>query len=337
MRSRALSVAFAVVLVALPLRPQFRLSGYLSAQYEKGGRDSDAAAGTFAIARAGLLLSGKAETVIDYALEVRFKSEDRLEIEEAWVGVSPTEAFHLKLGLYLVPFGKYNTANRPHQTLFIKPPLSLEQGYPASWRDIGVLADGSIGFFRYAAYLGNGLREEASLKDSQQFRDNNGHKSFGCRVGILLSRTLEFGLSYCRGSYDDADERTHESRGLDLSWDADAFLILYEYVDVGLENPSPYSPGREKGHFGLLALRIGELSPFVGYQTLDYEDSYHGPGFGVLSRPGEGQSSHLSRWAIGLSYLASSGLRFKIEYDLNREEGMALKNNSLIAQAAFQF
>lgn len=337
MNVRPLFVPLLLALLAVPLRPQLRLSGYLSAQYEKGGSESGVSGGTFGAARAGLLLSGQAETIFDYGLEIRFRSESRLELEEAWVGVNPSEAFHLKLGLYLVPFGAFNTANRPQQTIFITPPLALEQAYPASWRDIGVVAEGNLSVLRYAAYVGNGLSEQAFLKDAQQFQDNNRGKSFGGRAGVFLGRNMEIGLSYYRGAYDDAGERNLELRGLDATWDSHAFRLMYEYVDAAIENPPAYSPGSEKGHFGLLALRIGDFSPFVSYQTLEYEDPFHGPGFGVPPDPGEGTSSHLSRWAFGLSYGAAAGLNLKLEYDLNREKGTPLDNNRLIVQTVIQF
>jgi hypothetical protein len=337
MRARLALLILCGAFLSAPIQAEYQLSGYLSAQYEKGGSESAFSGGTFGKARAGLLFAGTAENIFDYALELRFKTEDRLEIEEAWVGLSPSPAFHLKLGIYLVPFGKYNTFNRPHQTLFIQPPLTQAEIYPESWRDVGVAAEGSVSFLRYAAYVGNGLREDVDLGAGQQFKDNNTNKSFGGRVGILLSKSFELGASYCRGKYDDADKRNLEHRGVDLSWITDAFRLLYEYTEARIENPDAFARGRAAGHFALLALSWGALLPFGSYQTFEYEDEFHGPGFGPAGLPGSGILSEGSRWAIGLTYVVSSGLLLKVEYDFNREEGPALKNDRFLAQVAVQF
>jgi hypothetical protein len=337
MRARSVLLILCAAFLALPVGAEVKLSSYLSAQYEKGGSESEFPGGTFGKARAGLLFTGTAEDIFDYALELRMKTEERLELEEAWVGLSPSSAFHLKLGVFLVPFGKYNTFNRPHQALFIQAPLTQAQIYPASWRDVGVTAEGSASFLRYALYIGNGLREGVDLGTAQQFKDNNKNKSSGGRAGILLSQAFELGLSYYRGKYDDADERDLEYRGLDLSWNTDALRLLYEYTEARIENPVDFGPGRAAGHFALLALRWGEFSPFGSYQTFEYKDEFHGPGFGLAGLPGSGISSEGSRWAIGMSYLVTSGLLFKVEYDFNREEGTALKNDCFLAQVALQF
>jgi hypothetical protein len=265
------------------------------------------------------------------------KTEERLELEEAWVGLSPSSAFHLKLGVFLVPFGKYNTFNRPHQALFIQPPLTQAKIYPESWRDVGVTAEGSASFLRYAVYIGNGLKEDLDLGAAQQFKDNNKNKSWGGRASIMLSQSFELGLSYYRGKYDEADERNLEYRGADLSWNTDAFRLLYEYTEARIENPADFTPGQAAGHFALLALSWEKFSPFGSYQTFEYKDEFHGPGFGPAGLPGSGISSEGSRWAVGLSYLVASGLLFKVEYDFNREEGTALKNDCFLAQLALQF
>jgi hypothetical protein len=337
MRAKSAFLVLCAAFLASPLRSEYQLSGYFSAQYEKGGSESVYPGGTFGKARAGLLLTGKSEDILVYALEFRMKTEERIELEEAWVGLSPSAAFHLKLGVYLVPFGKYNANNRPHQNFFIQPPLTQSQIYPESWRDIGVAVEGSTKALRYAVYVGNGLREDVDLGAAQQFKDNNTNKSVGGRVGILLSQSFEFGLSYNRGKYDEGGERNLEYRGADLSWQTDAFRLLYEYTEARIENPVDFVRGRAAGHFGLLALSLDSFLPFGSYQTFEYEDEFHGPGFGLAGLPGSGISSEGSRWAIGLTYVVSSGLLLKVEYDFNREKGPALKNDMFLAQVAFRF
>jgi hypothetical protein len=325
------------LLLCLPAFSQFRLSGYFAAHYENGGRDGAFPDGTFGGVKAGLIFSGRTAEIFDYDLEVRFKTESRVEVEEAWVGLSPSTSFRLRLGLFLVPFGKTNTANRPHQTPYVQPPLPLTVLYPESWRDIGLLAEGRWSFLGYAAYLGNGLREDTDMRSGQQFEDNNGDPAYGSRLSFFLSESFEVGLSYFRGNYDDSGTRTLALRGGHVDWNTESSRLLYEYGRAEIENPAGFERGLVEGHFVLVSFSSGDFSPFASYQTLSYQDPYHGPGFERVGVPGEGISSQGSRWALGLVFSASSAVLFKVEYDFNREKGPALRNDVLSAQIALQF
>jgi hypothetical protein len=324
------------LLLILPAAAQYKLTGYLSAEYEKGQRESDLPDGTFGRVRAGLLFSGLAGDVFTYGLELRFKSESRLEIEEAWVGIAPSPSFELKLGCYLVPFGKYNIANRPHQNPFINVPLPQASLYPASWRDVGLLAGGKWGGLGYSVYLGNGLREGQDLGEGQQFADNNGDLAAGGRLSLMLSQGFEAGASYYRGRYDDAGQRDLELRGADVSWTSQALLLTYEYGKAYLDNPEGFDRGTAEGHFVLAALVLGEFTPLVSFQTLVYDDPYHG------EEPSEpvaiaGIAKDISRWAVGLVFSPVPNFMFKVEYDFNREAAVKLDNDTFLAQVSLLF
>ena len=336
LKARSAFIILGCLLFFLPAVAQDKLNGYLSAEYENGQKESDSPEGTFGRVRAGLLFAGMAANIFTYNLEVRFRSESRLEIEEAWVGFAPSSSFELKLGFYLVPFGKYNTANRPHQNPFIQAPLPQAYLYPESWRDVGVLADGKWGSVGYSVYLGNGLREGRDLQDGQQFKDNNGHLAAGGRVSFLLSQSFEVGASYYRGHYDDAGQRKLELRGADITWKSEAFLLTYEYGKAYLGNPEGFDRGTAQGHFVLASLTLGEFSPLVSFQTLVYDDPYHGedPLNPLLVA---GIAKDISRWAVGLVFSPASNFMFKVEYDFNREAAVKLDNDIFLAQVSLLF
>lgn len=319
-----------------PAIGQYKLNGYLSAQYENGQEESDSPGGTFGRARAGLLFAGTAETIFTYGLEARFKSESRLEIEEAWVGVGTSSSFQLRLGLYLVPFGKYNTANRPHQNAFIQAPLMQAHLYPESWRDIGLIAGGKWGSLDYSVYLGNGLREGKDLQDGQQFNDNNGELGVGGRAFFPLSQSLEVGGSYYRGKYDDQGQRDLELWGGDISWKSQGFLFTYEYGKAYLDNPEGFGRGTAEGHFFLASLTLREFTPLVSYQTLKYIDPYHGEDY-LDPLLAVGIAKDVSRWAVGLVFSPAPNFLFKVEYDFNREAGVKLDNNTFLAEVSLLF
>jgi hypothetical protein len=337
MKLKPVLVFLAILLLAMSARGQLQVSGYLSFEYEKGQQQSDFPNGTFEKVRAGLFFSGRTAKIFDYNLEVRYKSETRMEIEEAWVGIRPSDAFHVKLGFYLVPFGKYNAANRPYQTRFIETPLAQAHLYPESWRDIGILVEGRIGFLNYSDYLGNGLREGTDLQAGQQVKDNNKDKSLGGRIGLFLSRSFEVGFSYYRGKYDNDNTRSLSLLSTDLSWETDSFLVLYEYNKADLDNPPEYSQGKADGHYVLLSVDLGDYSAWASYQTFNYADLYHGLGFVEGVSPGSGISEDQSRWAIGLVYSASTNVLIKFEYDFNREGKIDLDNDVFYAQVALHF
>jgi hypothetical protein len=333
-------IVFSILVSLLFCRPafsQFTLNGWLSAWYQKGNAESDYPKGTFGWIKAGLLFTGRTANIFNYDLEIQFKSEDRVEIEEAWLGINPSNSFQLKLGFYLVPFGRYNTANRPYQNPFIQTPLLQADLYPESWRDIGAQAEGRWGFFGYSVYLGNGLGEGRDLKNGQQFRDNNGNKAAGGRITLRLGEGFEVGGSYYRGKYDDAGERELNLYGADAIWSSRGFLLLYEYGKADIDNPAGFGGGTVEGHFGLATLDIRDFTAFASYQTLEYDDPYHGwdpldplP-FTV------GIAKDIRRWALGLLYSLAPDFRITVEYDFNREKPVELNNDVFLAQVALLF
>lgn len=309
--------------------------GYLSFEYVKGRNQGEVSGGTFQNALLGLLFSGDITPHLSYVSEVRFKDETRIEIEQAYLGVRASQTFSLKLGIYLVPFGRYNLSNRPHQTLLIKVPLHVASLYPSSWRDIGVLVEGQWGGLFYLAYLGNGLAEGESLNSGQQFEDNNKDKGKGTRVGFSLGQGLETAFSYYRGKYDEDNERDVVLKGVDLRWISGGFQVLSEYARADLENPSPFSKGKVEGYFVQVSFDIDNIRPVGSYQKLRYRDSFHGEGFTGFGA--EGIDEVRDRWTVGLVYFTSPHVLFKVEYEWNREEELEIKNNLFLFQVALHF
>jgi hypothetical protein len=335
---KKLFAAFLFVVLAPGLTfSQLKVNAYFSAQYIDGKDESDFPHGTFQNVRGGVLFSGQAEKLFSYALEVRLKTETNVEVEQAWAGIRPSNAVQFRIGFYLVPFGKYNQANRPHETPFIQTPLHLAALYPASWRDIGLLAEGRSGFLSYSLYMGNGLQEGQDLRSGQQFKDNNTNKGTGGQFGVHLSQSFEVGLSYYRGKYDNANTRKLVLEGAHAIWQSESFLFVYEYGRALLDNPEGYSRGEVEGYYALVSLNSRGFMPFGSYQSLDYRDPFHGPGFSDEGIPGAGIFSKTNRWAVGLTYLISANIAIGIEYDFNRETDLELDNDVFVAQLAVHF
>lgn len=314
-----------------------KINGYISFDYSKGQKQSDISNGAFNNARLGLIFSGDISAKINYLSEISLQEGGGVDIEQAWVGIGASEAFNIKLGLYLVPFGKYNQSNRAHQTLLIHNPLNVNYIFPTRWKDAGILVEGRSSIISYAVYLGNGLSESQNLRGGQQFGDNNADKGKGGRIGLFLSKGFEVGYSYFRGKFDDDNSRNLILQGLDLSWMSEGFQIMSEYTRADVGNPEGFSDGKAEGYFIQASFDIENLRPVVSYQRIKYTDDFHGSGFIKNVAAGEGILIEKSCWALGIVYFPSPNILIKLEYDINREEGIEQKDNIFSVQIGLSF
>jgi hypothetical protein len=332
----ALAAAF-LMLAPGPATAQVRLNGYFAAEYLQGRSQSPWSVGTFGGVQAGLIISGEWSQQFGYTLELRARGIDQPQVEQAWASWIWSQAFQAKLGVYLVPFGRYNVAERPFQTLLIDAPYGVAETRPRSWRDIGAMAEGDLGFVRYAAFIGNGLAEASSPADGQQWRDNNKNKGWGGRLSFPISQELDLGVSYYTGKQDAAGDRRLRLLGADAGWTTANILCQAEYTRADIDNPSGFAAGRVEGWFVLLGLTFGSFRPAASYQTSKADDPFHGAGWTDPLLAGEGSSWDHSRWTLGLSYALHPNVQIKVEYDWQKEKGPALDDNVLRVQAAIHF
>lgn len=316
---------------------QLKINGYLSVDYLDSKNENVYPYGTFQNPKLGLIFSGFLAAKVNYVAEVVFQQDVQVELNQTLLGFSFSNTFNFNLGLYLVPFGKYNENSRAHETFLIEPPMNVKYFYPAMWRDIGVQVSGTIAGLLYSAYVGNGLRENDWLNEEQQFKDNNRDKGFGGRVAWNVDQKFEVGYSYYRGKYDENNSRNLVLQCLDVSFISRNYQLIGEYTWADNENPADYADGSGKGYFALLTFNIQGLWPVVSYQHYEYEDPFHGVGFLSPVLPGLGISEDRERWALGLVYNLSQMAFFKLEYQFNREKGVEKKNDMLLLQVAVGF
>ncbi|MGD1009647.1 MAG: hypothetical protein ABR951_05785 [Candidatus Aminicenantales bacterium] len=313
---------------AAPLRGGITATygGYFALEFLKGQSQSGYAQGSIQNIQAGLMASGAVSSKFQFTLEVRSRTESLFEIEQAWVGFVPSQVISVKAGMYLVPFGIWNRASRPYETLLIGTPLNLEYLYPASWRDLGVLVEGKIGILDYSAYIGNGLKEADSLQDGQQFSDNNKDKGKGGRLGLQFNNGLEAAISYYTGKYDDLDERSLTLEGADFSWVADQWEVKAEVTRALIDNPEPFANGKSEGYSVWMVMKFATFQPVGSFQKVKVDDPYHGGGT-LIDR---------SRWTLGCRVVLGPKLFLKAEYEWNQETPN-IKDNLFRVQAALGF
>jgi hypothetical protein len=327
--TKAVVVAAVVALLALagPAVGQIKYGGYLALEYIDGQQDSAIPHGSIENLLAGFLVQGRLAQKFAFAVEARGHGVESFDVNQAWVGYLASEGFTARAGLFLVPFGSWNTASRPHETLLVRTPLNLESLYPASWRDLGLVVEGRVGVLTYAAYLGNGLAEGETVAALQQFSDNNTDKGKGGRLGLVAGNAVRAGFSYYTGKYDAQDMRDLTLEGADFAWTTQDWEIHAEYTKSFMENPAPIARGESEGYSIWACMGIRGFQPVGSYQSLKITDAYH-YGDAVIDR---------SRWTAGFRYVLSQTLFIKFEYDWNLEEGTKLKDNQWQVQVALSF
>jgi hypothetical protein len=325
-----------LLLASFGFGAEVRTGGYFSFAFLKGQGQSGASQGSFQDLGGGLLASGDLGQGFSFLVEAKFRSESMFELEQAVAGFRLGASGDLRLGLFLVPFGKYNESNRPQQTALVGTPLNLEAAYPGSWRDIGLTAQGRAGFLRYAAYFANGLAEKDGAVAGQSFRDVNEDKAKGGRLGFIAGEGFEVGVSYYSGKYDRDNTRRLTLEGADLTWVTKDYEFRGEYTRGLWANPGGAPDGKAAGFFWLVALNFGKLQPVVSFQRWDPGEA--GPGLRLVALEGGPETLVVrDRWVLGARYQLGPAFVLKAEYDINREKGLALKNNLVRIQAAVSF
>jgi hypothetical protein len=323
----AITIAAGLLVLALPVRSAVRYGGYLGFEYIKGQPESLYPRGSLENLLAGFLVVGQLEQKFGFTVEARAFGMSSFDLAQAWAGYLPSQTIMVKAGLFLVPFGTWNRASRPHESLLIRTPLNLEYLYPASWRELGLLIEGQVGVLSYAAYVSNGLAEADTLEGGQQFSDNNTDKAKGGRVGLVVGQAIRAGVSYYTGKYDDQDMHDLVLEGADFSWVTSQWELHGEYTKGIVENPLPFEKGKSEGFAVWTCMGFKNFQPVGSFQKVKYTDPYHNGGIDLDE----------SRWTAGLRYVLSSTLYIKVEYDWNKEKGTVLKNNQFQVQLALSF
>jgi hypothetical protein len=332
-----LAFVAAASLLAAAASAETRLGGYFSLDYLKGKAPDPYAGGSIQNFVAGLLLSGEFSAQLTYAVEVQALAADKFEVQQAWAAYLSSDAFHARVGLFLVPFGKYNESARAFQTRLVQAPLPVGWLAPAGWRDLGAMVEGRMGPVVYAGYVGNGLAEAERLSGGQQFQDNNRSKGLGGRLGLLWGANFEIGGSYYTGKVDAADTLALTLKGLDATWTTENIRLSGEYAKAAIANPAPFAAGSAEGWFVELALKFDSWTPLAAYQKARTDDPYHGPGFDPSGVPGSGLFERRSFWAVGLVYTLHPNVLLKGEYDFDVRDEQGSRNPVVRIQAAARF
>jgi hypothetical protein len=212
---------------------------------------------------------------------VRYAQVDIKAIDELLV---------LRAGLFLLPFGTFNSKNYPRfVTRLNDAPPFAEGVVPEDWREVGLQLHGSWNYapersFTYAVYVTNGIEQvdaddpadpsddgvdEGGEPQSLQtvFEDTNFEKSVGVRLSIEPIIGLTLGASTYTGVYTADGRRQFSAAGVDaelhlgdLNVEAEGMLSVQEVAGRDL---------LRHGFYALAGYRVHPLfEPFVAVDYL---------------------------------------------------------------------
>ncbi len=96
MKIRIFSILFILSVFLAPLRVQGKIFGYLSFEYLKGQEQTNVTDGSFRKSQLGLIFSDEIAPRINYAAEFRLREENRIELDQAWVGFNLSTSLNFK-------------------------------------------------------------------------------------------------------------------------------------------------------------------------------------------------------------------------------------------------
>ena len=170
---------------------------------------------------------------------------NKFELTEAALNIAFHPAFNFRAGVILPPMGYFNQNGDAPIANFIDAPIASTSIIPTRWSEVGFGLNGLINptkniAFTYEIYAVNGLQNgivdndlprtaiDLGKTDNVFSADNNSSLSYTGRVGILINKFGELGVSYYTGQYNttELDEiEIDEPRNISLMA-IDAQLLL---------------------------------------------------------------------------------------------------------------
>ena len=85
-----------------------QVGGYLACDYAKSEEEGLYPKGTFQNPLLGFTLAGQLAPRISFQTEASFYDGNSFDVHQAWVGMQAFQYLHIKMGVYVVPFGQFN-------------------------------------------------------------------------------------------------------------------------------------------------------------------------------------------------------------------------------------
>jgi hypothetical protein len=293
--------------------------------------------------------------------------QGEVEVEQGWVEYGINRYINPRLGVILVPFGRFNMEHFDTYQDLTDRPIMARRVVPITWAEAGAGFAGSVSpgelssgkwlqdvELNYELYAINGLTNDFSDTSSRDARgafssDNNNNKALVGRMQICFMSLLELGLSGYLGRYDD---RGNKIRGYDVDWKivSGPVELVGEFANFDLDGglrgdglsitenlQGGYVEGRYHFWFSFLNQtflgRDLEAPTFTAVARVGYAE------IGDDGDAGGGDNRE-ERLALGLNYRPIESLVFKLEYQFNNKDNESLEhgdNDGFIASVSAAF
>ncbi len=295
-----------------------------------------------------------------------------VEVDQSWLEYSVNEYFKPRVGIVLVPFGRYNLESFDPVQEFTTRPIYALKVVPSVWNEIGAgftgratLGSGmGTGWFRDAAieyqlYVMNGFDNTISSRDGlrdargpeRAAGDNNHDKAIAGRVLAKFRPGVEIGVSGYTGTYDNTGKRMH-AVNIDLRLFKDPFELLAEGATFELDPGGLSIATSQLGQPVPAYLRGGFIEGRYRFWPKWLTGSwlargFDDPKFAALLRIEQstvanhtGPVNRESRLSIGMNFRPVPTVAFKAEYLFNRTTNQPLvfgSDNGLFLSATGAF
>jgi hypothetical protein len=264
--------------------------------------------------------------------------DGELLVEQAVVRFHLCDAIVPKVGVLLIPFGRYNLHHDDPMNDFTVRPLTAQFLVPTGFGQPGLGVEGAVPFGRghvlsYDAAVTPGYEDDFStsrgVRNARQRwqQDNNEDKQVWGRVAVTVCNPwldhLEIGASGTWARYDAQGDDDLTGWSVDALIRRGPFEVKGEYIDYEVERDANDPPAATRGmsglwveagwHFMPCGLRrcrsafFTETSHFtlaVRYQTLDLDEGRHAGTF----------EDDLEAWSVGLNYRITERSVFRVDH-----------------------
>ncbi len=335
-RRKALFLLFCVFWLSASLAAQVKAGGYFSFEYLKSQPEGLYSRGTFSNFYGGLSVSGLIYGSLSFTVEGRLASHQNFNLAQAYINFQGSQLIGLKMGLFEIPFGRFNSSARPQENPTVFRPLAFHF-FPFRWHDLGICLQGNYAVFYYSAYLINGLSADSQGYLGTELADPNKDKGMGGRLGLRFGQGVEFGGSIYNGKYDPDGTKDVQFRGLDLLWLTPEWEVRGEYLQVVYDHPTLNQKINFEGYYLTVSMLFKSFRLYYSYQRSDLPqnviDDYQAPPLNIFLET----MVKKTRSAVGLKWDAAGNFYAKLEYDWNKEKEIKLKDNVLSIQVGFAF
>lgn len=304
---------------------QLKFSGYTQARYQSLNKSGDIDG--FDIRRARLDIRGVLTPVYDYRAQIEFGGTKGPFLLDATVVAKFSPGFNVTLGQFKVPLSRENLTSSPKLET-----INRSQGVEAltargkdvignhNGRDIGIAISGGllpnedVYLLDYTAGLFNGSGINAA--------DKNEQKDFAARLVYHPNRKFDIGGSYYngRGTWGTTSANRNRDRiGVDLDYHLDPVSIKGEYISGKDDTTRKTGWFLQAGYF----FKPQKLQGVLKFDTYDADTKI--------------SANETNVYTFGITRFFNKSAFLQVNYELKREKGTEIDNNTLLSQFTFQF